>query len=117
MFKIVKEFHCCSSHQLIGLPDEHPCSRNHGHNYIIKVELKSETLNEVGFVVDYRELGVIKEFIDDNMDHQFLNDVFAFNPTAENMCKFLYEKFHTIFPEISAVEVSETPKTNARYEA
>jgi 6-pyruvoyltetrahydropterin/6-carboxytetrahydropterin synthase len=88
----------------------------HGHNYIIKVELRSGSLNEVGFIKDYRELDNIKKWIDDNMDHKHLNDTFGFNPTAENMAFHLCHMFRKWVPEVSAVEISETPKTNARYE-
>lgn len=120
MYTITKEFHCCSSHVLEGLPAEHPCSRLHGHNYVIKVELKGRSLNEVGFIKDYRELQPIKEWIDNNMDHQHLNDVHPFqvvnNPSAENIAFSLYYIFKGMVDEVSAVEVSETPKTNARYE-
>lgn len=121
MYKITKEFHCCCSHRLSGLPETHPCSRMHGHNYIIKAELKSDTLNPIGFVKDYRELEPIKKFVDEVMDHQHLNDVFPMdnpmdNPTAENMARIIFERFKPIIPQLAAIEVSETPKTNARYE-
>lgn len=123
MYVIRKEFQACCSHQLTGLPEDHPCSRLHGHNYTIIVELRSETLNEVGFIKDYRELDVIKKWIDENMDHQHLNDVFSFNPTAENLAKNLFTIFSILLYPLplgdvilQAVEVSETPKTNARYE-
>ena len=115
MFKITKKFECCSGHFLEGLPSTHPCSMVHGHNYVITVELSSKTLNDVGFVVDYRKLDPIKQWIDGNMDHQFLNSVFLFNPTAENIAKHIYDTFKPRYPELIAVEVSETPKTNARY--
>lgn len=116
MYIISKEFAFSASHQLEGLPETHPCSRLHGHNYVIKVELSGIVLNKIGFIVDYRALDDIKKFIDGTLDHQHLNDVLPFNPTAENMSKHLYEYFHHLHPEVSAVEVSETPKTNARYE-
>ena len=117
MYTIAKEFHCCSSHQLHGLPEEHPCSRLHGHNYVIIAELKSETLNKVGFVKDYRELDPIKKFVDEVMDHQHLNDVFPLhNPTAENMAKIIFDFFKPQIPQLSAISVQETPKTTARYE-
>lgn len=120
MYIIRKEFSCCSSHVLTGLPKEHPCARLHGHNYVIVVELASRTINAVGFVYDYRSLDVIKKWIDDNMDHKHLNDVFQFNPTAENMAQYLLVKFKTLLGTdgtfINAIEISETPKTNARYE-
>jgi 6-pyruvoyltetrahydropterin/6-carboxytetrahydropterin synthase len=116
MYIIRKEFTFSAGHHLIGLPKEHPCSRMHGHNYVIVVELRSTKLNEIGFVKDYRELDHIKKFIDDAFDHKYLNDFLEFNPTAENIAKFCYETWIKSTSYLYAVEVSETPKTNARYE-
>ena len=115
MYIIRKEFHFSASHQLAGLPPEHPCSRVHGHNYIVVVELTSLKLNDVGFVIDYRELEPMKRQIDDHFDHMHLNDCMKQNPTAENLAKLIFNWFQTSYPQLSAVEVSETPKTNARY--
>ncbi len=117
MYKISKQFSFSASHILEGLSLEHPCSRMHGHNYVVTVHLKSEQLNEVGFVKDYRELDNIKKYIDDTLDHRHLNDVFNFNPTAENIAKHLYDIFKIEVPQLYAVEVCETPKTSAIYEA
>ena len=116
MYKIRKEFHFSASHQLNCLPETNPCSRVHGHNYVVTVELCVKELNDVGFVVDYRALDDIKKYIDDVLDHQHLNDILPFNPTAENMAKNMYEYFNFLHPEVCAVEVCETPKTSARYE-
>jgi len=111
MYTIKKEFHFSSAHQLNGLPDTHPCSRLHGHNYVLTVYLKSETLNETGFVKDYRELDFIKKYVDEVLDHQFLNEVFPLlNTTVENMCKELYDLFKPNLPQLAAIEMSETPK-------
>lgn len=115
-YKISKDFHFSASHVLSGLPSEHPCSRLHGHNYIIRIFLESETLNDIGFVVDYRDLEDIKDYINSNMDHRHLNDILPMNPTAENMAKWFYEQFKDKYPQIKSIEVSETPKSNARYE-
>lgn len=117
MYKISKQFAFSASHILEGLPADHPCSRLHGHNYVIIVHLKAEKLNEVGFVKDYRELDAVKKYIDDKLDHRHLNDIFPFNPTAENIARYLYDAFKEEIPELYAVEVSETPKTTALYEA
>lgn len=117
MYKISKQFAFSASHILEGLPQEHPCSRLHGHNYVVTVHLKAGQLNDVGFVKDYRELDSVKRYIDDTLDHRHLNDIFSFNPTAENMAKYLYDVFKKDIPELYAVEVSETPKTTAIYEA
>ena len=119
MYKITKEFSFCASHQLNGLPETHPCTRLHGHNYIVRVELKSKELNPIGFVIDYRALEPIKKWIDETLDHQHLNNILKFNPTAENMAKSFFTQFKYLLgfngKYLSAVEVSETPKTNARY--
>jgi 6-pyruvoyltetrahydropterin/6-carboxytetrahydropterin synthase len=117
MYKISKQFSFSASHILDGLPQEHPCSRLHGHNYVITVHLRAEQLNSVGFVKDYRELNNVKRYIDEKLDHRHLNDILPFNPTAENMAKYLYDVFKADIPELYAVEVSETPKTTAVYEA
>ena len=116
MYTIKKEFHFSSAHQLHGLHEDHPCSRLHGHNYILTVYLKGE-VNKIGFVQDYRELDKIKNYVDNVLDHRNLNDIFPLhNTTVENMCKILFDFFKKDFPLLFAVEMSETPKTNCRYE-
>ena len=117
MFKISKEFYFSAAHSLFGLPDDHPCTRLHGHNYVVTVHLRSKGLNEQGFVRDYTELGIVKEYIDAHLDHRNLNDILApLNSSAENIAKMLYDVFKPSLPELYAVEVSETPKTSAIYE-
>ncbi|WP_165022857.1 MULTISPECIES: 6-carboxytetrahydropterin synthase QueD [unclassified Dysgonomonas] len=117
MYKISKQFAFSASHILDGLSADHPCSRLHGHNYIITVHLKAEQLDNTGFIKDYRELSTVKDYLDNTLDHRHLNDVFSFNPTAENIAKHLYDIFKKSIPELYAVEVCETPKTSAIYEA
>lgn len=117
MYTIRKSFSFAASHQLLGLAKEHPCTRLHGHNYMVTVELQSENLNEIGFVKDYRALDPIKKFINERLDHRHLNDVLnPTNPTAENIAFYLFQNFKESFPQITAVEVQETDKTMARYE-
>lgn len=123
-FTISKEFHFAASHRLAGLPDNHPCSRLHGHNYVVRVELTSPEVNEVGFVLDYRSLDPIKAWIDDTLDHRDLNDALPTlkNPTAELLARHLG---HLVIPDLIdlptgvslSVSVSETPKTWATWEA
>lgn len=115
MYRIEKTFDFSAAHALKGLDFDHPCSRMHGHNYVVKLILESPTLGEVGFVRDYRELDAFKKFVDETFDHQIVNDVLEYNPTAENMARFFYNYAHSFYPEIAAVGVSETPKTWAWY--
>ncbi|MGB5160736.1 MAG: 6-carboxytetrahydropterin synthase [Thermoanaerobaculia bacterium] len=116
MFRISKQFHFSAAHQLDLLPDDHPCSQLHGHNYIVEAVLESEELDHRGFVVDYAELEPIKTFINENLDHLNLNDVLTEATTAENIARFLYEKFKPVFPALAKMRVSESPRTWAEYE-
>ena len=115
MYNISKEFAFSASHQLLGLPIGHPCSNIHGHNYVVTMELSACRLNEIGFVLDYKNLDMVKDYIDHHLDHKHLNDVLKFNPTAENIAKHLFLTFRRSFPQLLAVTVQETPKTTARY--
>jgi 6-pyruvoyltetrahydropterin/6-carboxytetrahydropterin synthase len=116
MYKISKQFSFSASHVLSLLGKEHPCARMHGHNYLITVHLKSETLDEYGFVKDYKTLKIVKQFLDETFDHRHLNDVMPEQPTSENIARFIYERFKPELPELYAVEVSETPQTSCIYE-
>ncbi|MBA8836763.1 6-carboxytetrahydropterin synthase QueD [Ochrobactrum sp. RH2CCR150] len=116
MFRITKEFHFSASHQLTGLPADHQCARLHGHNYIVEVELSAADLDGHGFVRDYHELAPFKRYIDDAFDHRHLNDVLGHgHTTAETLAKHFFDWCRARWPEISAVRVSETPKTWAEY--
>jgi 6-pyruvoyltetrahydropterin/6-carboxytetrahydropterin synthase len=116
MFSITKEFHFSASHQLLDLPESHPCYRLHGHNYIVEIELQSADLNAVGFVRDYHELAPLKTYIDDTLDHRHLNDVLGDDGvTAERLAKHIFDWSKERWVEVSAVRISETPKTWAEY--
>lgn len=79
MFRVSKRMEISAMHHL-ELDYDSPCTRNHGHNWIITVEVCSPNLDRNGMVIDFKK---IKSLIHDNLDHRDLNSVFAFNPTAE----------------------------------
>lgn len=119
-FTISKDFEWSASHQLVGLPPEHPCSRMHGHNYVARVQLQGDTLDAGGFLLDYRELAPIKRWVDDTLDHRHLNDALHTDmPTAELMARYLAGLVVNLAPVpegvLVAVAVSETPKTWATF--
>lgn len=139
MFTIAKRFEFSASHVLAGLADDHPCARLHGHNYIVEVELRGDTVDGRGFVLDYGELAPFKRWIDDTLDHRHINDVVEWNPTAEHLAVWLHTQACNVLglgsepdadvslsglvmgssaelhPWVSAVRVYETPKTVAEY--
>lgn len=114
MFTITKEFSFSASHALCHLPAEHPCHNLHGHNYKVKLELRANELAD-GFVVDYRKLQFVKDWIDSTLDHKHLNDIYPMT-TVECMSREIFNHIKPHLPELYAVELSETDKTNCRYE-
>ncbi|HEY7824399.1 MAG TPA: 6-carboxytetrahydropterin synthase QueD [Acidimicrobiia bacterium] len=119
MYRISKDFHFSASHQLHGLRAGHPCGRMHGHNYIVKVTLSGQTLDDRGFLLDYNDLKPFGQWLDDTLDHQHLNEVLQVQPTAENMAQVLAEIARDILaiPDHVSISigVSETPKTWAEW--
>lgn len=121
MYTIAKRFAFSASHQLTHLPADHPCARLHGHNYEIEVIL-SGPLGAEGFVYDYRKLDAFKSFIDEQLDHRHLNEVRdspdGRETTAEALARYLFTCASSMVPAgiLTAVRVSETPKTWAHYE-
>ena len=122
MFIINKRFEFSASHQLEGLPEGHPCSRVQGHNYAVEVVLQSETLDDTGFVVDFKELKPLKIHLDDTMDHRHLNDMPPFdsvNPTSENIAAYIFDlcRRHVRFEggTLREVELWETSTDMVRY--
>ena len=120
MWSISKDFTFSASHQLHGLPDGHQCGRVHGHNYTVRVALHGDRLDGHGFILDYGELAPFGRWLDANVDHRHLNDVFGFQPSAELLAQHLHAVLHSQVPVPAGVEVtvavSETPKSWAEYD-
>lgn len=123
MHIIGKKFSFCAAHHLPHLPAEHKCHRPHGHNYIVHVELRAPVLNTDYFVLDYGDLKVIKEYIDNELDHRDLNKIFSVT-TAEYMAERLFNAFRNLLDDkygmsvgnmLTAVRVSETENTFSEY--
>ena len=116
MHTISKEFHFSAGHHLLCLASDHPCTKPHGHNYVVRVFFRGP-VNHQGFVVDYNDLKPIGVWLDHHLDHTDLNDFFGdMSTTVENMTEYLFKMFKPSYPTLFAIEMSETPKTTCRYE-
>lgn len=81
-----------SAHSLRGYPGD--CAKLHGHNWKIEVEVRGHQLNEIGMVIDFKEIKRHAKEVVKELDHTFLNDHPHFkdvNPTAENIAAYLYK--------------------------
>lgn len=123
-YTISKDFTFSASHRISGLPMGHPCSRLHGHNYTVRVQLQADTLDGLGMVCDYAVLDPFGDHLAAHYDHRHLNDdmpqrrqppMGKLNPTAENLADLLAEAVAKVcyLPAhvTLAVGVSETTKT------
>lgn len=87
MYYIKKTIEISACHRLC-LSYESKCTNLHGHNWIITVYCRAKELNADGMVVDFTE---VKHRIQDVLDHANLNEVLPFNPTAENIARWVTE--------------------------
>ena len=108
MYTVIKRLEISAAHQLsLSYPSK--CRNLHGHNWIITIHCRSKELDENGMVIDF---SVIKRLIKDELDHQNLNRVLPFNPTAENIARWICERV----PNCFKVEVQESENNTAVYE-
>lgn len=124
MYSIRTEFEFEASHKL-DLPYESKCVNLHGHSYRAAATFQSldGQLNDVGMIVDFTVIKkIIKEKIEDRLDHAYLNDIFEVNATAEYMSKWICDELNTALNEKKIdvkcvkVELNETTKNKAIWE-
>ena len=108
MYYIKKTIEVSACHKL-NLSYESKCQQLHGHNWIITIHCKSRELNQDGMVADFTQ---IKDLIRDQLDHSNLNEVLPFNPTAENIARWICEQI----PQAYRVDVTESQNNEASYE-
>ena len=105
---ISKRMEIAGAHNL-KLNYESKCQNLHGRNWVVTVYCKSKELDENGMIIDFKH---IKNAIMDKLDHQYINDVVDFNPTAENMSRWICDQI----PDCYKVSVQESEGNIAIYE-
>ena len=108
MYTVIKRMEVSAAHSL-KLSYRSKCENLHGHNWIITVYCCSARLNADGMVVDFTR---IKEVVMEKLDHQNLNEVLPFNPTAENIARWVCKQI----PQCYKVEVQESEGNIVIYE-
>ena len=72
MYGIIKKFDLDYSHRLHLQCEGHKCRNLHGHSGVVEIEIRSETLDEKGFLIEFSDLNFIKAWIDENWDHSLI---------------------------------------------
>ena len=134
MYTLSVESHFDAAHRLSNY--EGACSRLHGHRWVVKLEIESDTLNEWGAVLDFKEIKSLLDKELDLLDHRTILDTndpenkklalpedwvvwFGGNPTAENLAYYLYMRLEfeikKLGSKLKTLTVFETPTSYAEY--
>lgn len=136
MISVTRYHDIASGHKVFG--HESKCAHLHGHGYRIHFTCISEELDKVGRVIDFSEINrILCNWLETHWDHRFLvfhNDPdcwplkkiddnvvpVPFNPTAENMARYLVLDIGPQFLKgtgvtLAGCKVEETPKCSATY--
>lgn len=108
MYYITKRIEISAAHRL-QLPYASKCASLHGHNWIVTVHCRAQQLNEAGMVTDF---SAVKQLVEERLDHKLLNDELPFNPTAENIAKWICDNVENCY----RVDIQESEGNMASYE-
>lgn len=131
MYQVTREIHFCYGHRLLNYSGK--CQNLHGHNGVAVITIESETLDELGMVIDFSDIkSVVSQWIDDNLDHRMIlmegdpllpvlrqqnEPVFVMrtNPTAENIARLIFDFVAEKGFPVAKVTLWETTSCFATY--
>ncbi len=114
MFEVMVEKHFAAAHHLLNYRGK--CENPHGHNYVVQVFARKDTLDKANVAFDFTVLKAELNQIVDDLDHQDLNVVFeGESPSAEYIARYVYKRIQKNVPEITKAVVFETPTQSACY--
>jgi 6-pyruvoyltetrahydropterin/6-carboxytetrahydropterin synthase len=122
MYEVMIEEEFSAAHALRGYRGK--CENLHGHNWKVEIYVRGERLDEVGMLVDFKELKAATRRVMGYLDHQNLNELKPFenelNPSSEHIAGFILHKVAEQIDDarvkVYKVRVWETPSTSATYE-
>ena len=107
MYYLKKKLSFAAAHKL-ELDYDSPCKNLHGHEWNVTVYCKAFGLDANGMIIDFKK---IKKIVN-QLDHKYINDIVDFNPTAENLAKWLCDQI----PFCYKIDLEESANNLATYE-
>lgn len=104
-----------AAHVLPFVPRGHPCSRVHGHSYLVSVTIEGDVELNTGWVMDFAEIDAHVLPMIEQLDHRLLNEVEGLeNPTCELFARWIWTRLRALAGLVE-VQVSETTNSYCRY--
>lgn len=131
MYLVTKRIEFCYGHRLLDYNGI--CKHPHGHNAIVEVDVRTDSLDERNMVADFSDIKrLVKGWIDRELDHKMIlrhddplveplralgEPVFTLesNPTVERIARLIFEMSRDSGLDVTAVRVWETPSSVATY--
>ncbi|MCM8811606.1 MAG: 6-carboxytetrahydropterin synthase QueD [Candidatus Omnitrophica bacterium] len=131
MYKVTKEIHFCYGHRLLNY--EGKCRFLHGHNAKVQIELTSDKLDHRGMVMDFNDMkSRLQNWVDETLDHKMVLNktdpllgiltsqkepvvVIDQNPTAETICRMIFDEAKKLGFPVTEVRFWETPTSFASF--
>ncbi len=113
MYRIAVKTHFDSAHLIRNHKGK--CRNLHGHRWEIEVVFSGTEPDEMGMIMDFRDIKNILKEITDRYDHHNLNEIPPFdmiNPTAENIARIIFQDIKKRTPEqmnLEEVKIWESP--------
>jgi len=120
MFELTVRSSFAAAHRLREYDGK--CENLHGHNWVVEVQVRAESLNAIGLAIDFKDLKAATDAVLDRLDHKLLNDVEPFkemNPSSENIARWIFgalkERLGGLGVSLREVSVWENPNCCATY--
>ncbi len=118
MFDIFIDTHFAGGHHLRDYPGN--CETPHGHNWKVRVTVRTEKLDQLGMGMDFKVLKKMVKNTLEQIDHKNLNELPWFqkvNPSSENIARFIYHDLQEKLTNgtVYSVRVKETDFQGVTY--
>ncbi|RLA94196.1 MAG: 6-carboxytetrahydropterin synthase QueD [Deltaproteobacteria bacterium] len=120
MYEVVVYTYFSAAHNLRGYRGK--CEELHGHNWKVSVKVGAEKLDQLGMVIDFKELKKTVNKVIQKLDHKYLNDVPPFdsiNPSSENIAYYIFQELKKAINsgriKVIKVSVWESEDSTATY--
>jgi 6-pyruvoyltetrahydropterin/6-carboxytetrahydropterin synthase len=114
--EIFKEFSFEAAHRLPFVPQEHKCSRLHGHSFRVEIHVAGEVDEKSGWIMDFADIKSAFKPLHNQLDHHYLNEIEGLeNPTSENLARWIWDRLDPMLPGLSRVVVRETCTSGCVY--